>query len=81
MQQYYEKLIIKITFSRYVFYCSRPLAKLDNAEFDEQLAARLGTDDAAKPCGSQVGSDEALQQIDRKGGAVQFRKRSSIERR
>ena len=51
---------------------------MDNAAFAEQFVARLGTDAAANPSGSQGGSDEALLQIDRKGGAVQFRKRSIV---
>jgi len=29
---------------------------------------RLGADDAANPCGSQGGSDDALRKIDRKDG-------------
>ena len=44
----------------------RHLAKLDNAEFAEQFAARLGIDDA-------------LRQIDRKGDVGQLRKRSIIK--
>jgi len=54
----------------------RPVLKPDNVGFARQFFARLGTDAAANPCGSQEGSDDALRKIDRRGGIVRFQNRS-----